>query len=482
MPTENKKHPSESIDSARPPNSQKPWEGRFSEATAALAEDFTESVSFDRRLWEHDIQVSLAHAQMLAKIGVLCPEEAELIRTGLDAVAERIRAGKFVWRRDLEDVHMNIEAALVECIGDVGKKLHTARSRNDQVATDMRLWLRSETRSLCASLCALMTTLVNLAERHKETVMPGFTHMQIAQPVILGHHLLAWCEMFLRDHERLGECARRMDVMPLGSAALAGTSFPIDRQSVADALGFAALSRNSLDAVSDRDFLIEWVHCASLIMMHLSRIAEELILWMSAPFGFIELGDAWCTGSSIMPQKKNPDIPELVRGKTGRVYGSLMSLLTLMKSQPLAYNRDNQEDKEPVFDAADTVSACVQAMNGALASMMVDKARMHELASAGFSTATDLADYLTARKLPFRDAHKTVGKIVQHAIGQGKKLQDFSLAELREFSGLFDESALDVLTLQGSVSARNHFGGTAPEQVGYMVEWMKKELSGKFRA
>lgn len=443
----------------------KPWGGRFTQSTDGFVERFTESVSFDQRLYHYDIMASLAHVSMLAKVGILTREESEIIQQGLRAIEADIEDGQFTWQTTLEDVHMNIETALVERVGEVGKKLHTGRSRNDQVATDLRLYLRDEIRAIHTILLELMARLLDLAEQEAGTIMPGFTHLQIAQPVTFGHHLMAWYEMLTRDASRLQNCYERTNSMPLGSAALAGTSYPVDRNYTAGLLGFASVSQNSLDAVSDRDFAIEFTSCAALIMMHLSRCSEELILWMSQPFGFIDLDDAWCTGSSIMPQKKNPDIPELCRGKSARVYGDLQALLTLMKSQPLAYNRDNQEDKECLFDAVDTVKTCLHAYAGLVSAIEVNRDRMLEVAAAGYSTATDLADYLVAKGVPFRDAHAAVGQAVQFAIGQGVELSGLALADLKQFSGAIEEDVFAVLTLLGSVTSRDHVGGTAPDRV-----------------
>lgn len=443
----------------------KPWGGRFTQATDSFVEQFTESVSYDQRLYHYDIMGSLAHVRMLAHTGILTEAESQQIRAGLEKIEAQIEAGQFQWQTQLEDVHMNIEAALVAEIGEVGKKLHTGRSRNDQIATDIRLYLRAELDALRAQLKQAMSALLALAEKEAETIMPGFTHMQAAQPVTFGHHMMAWFEMLKRDEQRLQDCRRRINVMPLGSAALAGTSFPVDRQYTAEILGFDAMTENSLDAVSDRDFVIEFCAAGALIMMHLSRFSEELVLWISPQFGFIDLGDAYCTGSSIMPQKKNPDIPELVRGKTARVYGDLIGLLTLMKGQPLAYNRDNQEDKESLFDAVDTVSACLQAYIGIISAISVKRDVMFEAAAKGFSTATDLADYLVRKGLPFRDAHEVVGNSVQFAIQQGKDLSGLSLDELQQFHQSIEKDVYDCLELTGSIQARDHIGGTAPAQV-----------------
>lgn len=448
----------------------KPWGGRFTESTDSFVESFTESVSFDQRLALHDISGSLAHVKMLSHVKVLTEEECELISNGLQAIRAQIEAGQFQWQTALEDVHMNIESALVENIGEVGKKLHTGRSRNDQVATDLRLYLREVVDTTCTQLIKLMTVLVDIAEQEAETIMPGFTHLQAAQPVTFGHHMLAWYEMLKRDQQRLQDCRKRINILPLGSAALAGTSFPVDREFSADILGFDAVSSNSLDAVSDRDFAIEFSAAASLIMMHLSRFSEELVLWMSPQFGFIELGDAYCTGSSIMPQKKNPDVPELVRGKTGRVYGDLLALLTIMKGQPLAYNRDNQEDKEALFDVIDTVQACLHAYSGLMPTLIVKKEAMLAAAEKGYATATDLADYLVQKGIPFRDAHAVVGKTVQFAIQENRNLSELSIAELQQFCDKIDEDIYQYLELNGSVAARDHKGGTAPKQVKQSVK------------
>jgi argininosuccinate lyase len=455
------------------------WGGRFSEPTDAFVEDFTASVGFDRRLYRQDIAGSIAHATMLARVGVLSETDAAAIVTGLEAIRDAIEAGEFDWSVGLEDVHMNVEARLTEQVGDVGKRLHTGRSRNDQVATDLRLWLRDEIDVVCATLVRLMEGLAGLAEREAETIMPGFTHLQVAQPVTFGHHVLAWFEMLRRDHGRMRDCRARVNIMPLGAAALAGTSFPIDREVSAELLGFDAVTENSLDAVSDRDFAIEFCASASLVMMHLSRMAEELVLWSSAQFGFITLPDRFCTGSSIMPQKKNPDVPELVRGKSGRVFGHLMALLTLMKSQPLAYNKDNQEDKEPLFDAVDTVKDSLRAFADMLPEIGVNAERMRAAARQGFATATDLADYLVRKGMPFRDAHEVVGKAVRHGVETGRDLAEMTLDELQRFSPTIDADVFDVLSLEGSVAARNHLGGTAPEQVRAAVQraraWLQQQ-------
>jgi argininosuccinate lyase len=441
------------------------WGGRFDEPVDAFVARFTASVDFDQRLAHEDIQGSIAHAQMLQQAGILDASELTQIVDGLKSIAVDIEQGQFTWSQALEDVHMNIEAALTERIGIVGKKLHTGRSRNDQVATDIRLWLRAQIDTIKPIISNLQEQIIGLAIAESGTIMPGFTHLQTAQPVTFGHHLLAWNEMLERDYGRLCDCRARLNQSPLGSAALAGTSYPIDRQYTADALGFSKPTENSLDSVSDRDFAIEFCAFASLLMTHLSRISEELILWTSAQFQFIELPDRFCTGSSIMPQKKNPDVPELVRGKTGRVHGQLISLLTLMKSQPLAYNKDNQEDKEPLFDAVDTVLDCLRAFADMVPALKANREAMYKAAKKGYATATDLADYLVGKGVPFRECHEIVGKTVAYAIAEQKDLEELSLKELQGFSDLIEEDAYQVLSLEGSVNARNHIGGTAPQQV-----------------
>jgi argininosuccinate lyase len=447
------------------PLPEKLWGGRFTEATDALVETFTASVAFDRRLYRHDIMGSIAHARMLAHVGVLTPAECDAIEKGLKQIESEIETDAFAWSVAFEDVHMNIEARLIDRIGDTGKKLHTGRSRNDQVATDLRLYLRDGIDALMAAIVELQQVLIDLAEREAATLMPGFTHLQTAQPVTFGHHMLAWFEMLERDRARLRDARRRVNVMPLGAAALAGTSFAIDRAYTAKLLGFDAPAENSMDAVSDRDFAIEFVAACALLMMHLSRFSEELILWSSAQFGFVDLPDAYCTGSSIMPQKKNPDVPELVRGKTGRVYGDLTALLTLMKGQPLAYNKDNQEDKEPVFDALDTALASVKVYAGMLRVLDVRRDNLLRAFTGGYATATDLADYLVRKGVAFRDAHEIVGKTVRLAIDSGRDLAQLELAELQRFSRVIDADVFEVLTPEGSLKARNHLGGTAPAQV-----------------
>ncbi|MFK7160218.1 argininosuccinate lyase [Marinospirillum sp. MEB164] len=449
---------------------EKLWGGRFNEPTDAFVEGFTASVQFDQRLYHHDIQGSIAHATMLAKVGVLTEAERDAIIEGLNAIRQEIESGKFNWSVSLEDVHMNIEAALTAKIGITGKKLHTGRSRNDQVATDVRLYLRDEIDLIAAELTRLQQGLIALAAQEAATIMPGFTHLQTAQPVTFGHHLLAWNEMLQRDYERLMDTRKRVNFLPLGAAALAGTTYPIDRTLTAELLGFTQPTRNSLDSVSDRDFAIEFCSFSSLLLMHLSRMSEELVLWTSAQFDFIRLPDRFCTGSSIMPQKKNPDVPELVRGKTGRVYGHLMSLLTLMKSQPLAYNKDNQEDKEPLFDAIDTVKGCLRAFADMVPALEPKREVMREAARRGFATATDLADYLVRKGIAFRDAHEIVGQSVAYGVETGQDLADMTLEELQRFSQDIEEDIFDVLTLEGSVAARDHLGGTAPKQVQAAAE------------
>ncbi len=461
-----------------PSSPAKPWAGRFNAPTDAFVEAFTASVDFDKRLYPYDIQGSIAHATMLARQGILTAEERDAILTGLEEVRARIESGALEWSIPLEDVHMNIESALTGLIGEAGKKLHTGRSRNDQVATDVRLWLRDEIDLIRTAILRLQEALLDLAEREAETIMPGFTHLQVAQPITFGHHLMAWVEMLERDRERLADCRRRVNVMPLGAAALAGTSFPIDRHYTAELLGFDRPAENSLDAVSDRDFAIELSAAAAILMMHLSRFSEELILWSSAQFGFIELSDSFCTGSSIMPQKKNPDVPELVRGKSGRIFGHLIALLTLMKAQPLAYNKDNQEDKEPLFDTVDNLKGALKVFADMMRSLTCRRERMRAAAAQGFSTATDLADYLVRKGIPFRDAHEIVGKAVAFGVSAGRDLAELSLDELRRFSTAIDSDVFAVLTLEGSVAARDHLGGTAPNQVRAAIARARIRVDG----
>ena len=453
------------------------WGGRFNEPTDAFVEAFTASVEFDQRLALVDIQGSLAHAKMLRKIGILTDDEYEAIDTGMAQISEEITSGKFNWSVSLEDVHMNIEARLTELIGDAGKKLHTGRSRNDQVATDIRLYLREEIDQCLKRIRIFQQGLLDLAEREADTIMPGFTHMQVAQPISFGHHMLAWFEMLERDHDRLQDCQQRMNIMPLGAAALAGTSYPLDRDYTARLLGFDAPARNSLDAVSDRDFAIEFCASAAICMTHLSRMAEEMVIWSTAQFNFIRLPDRYCTGSSIMPQKKNPDVPELVRGKSGRVNGHLVSLLTLMKSQPLAYNKDNQEDKEPLFDVLDTLGGSLRAFADMVPNLSVNREAMYESAKKGYATATDLADYLVNKGLPFRDAHEVVGNAVAYAIEKGKDLSECNLQELQAFERRIEADVFELLSLEGSLNARNITGGTAPEQVRIQIAACRKLIA-----
>ena len=441
------------------------WSARFNEPVSELVKRYTASVGFDKRLAEFDIQGSLAHAEMLATVGVISPQDLADIQRGMAQILIEIRSGHFTWSIDLEDVHLNIEKRLVELVGDAGKRLHTGRSRNDQVATDIRLWLRTEIDHIIALLNQLRRALAGVALEHAATIMPGFTHLQVAQPVTFGHHLLAYAEMFSRDATRLADCRKRVNILPLGAAALAGTSFPIDRLQVATTLGFEGVAQNSLDAVSDRDFAIEFCACAALIMTHISRLSEELVIWMSPRVGFIDLADRFCTGSSIMPQKKNPDVPELARGKTGRVNGHLVALLTLMKGQPLAYNKDNQEDKEGLFDTADTVRDTLTIFVDMAAGIRVKADAMRAAALQGFATATDLADYLVKRGVPFRDAHEAVAHAVRECENQGCDLSDLTVAQLKSFHPAIDSDVHQVLTLEGSVQARHHIGGTAPDRV-----------------
>ncbi len=454
------------------------WGGRFSEPTDEFVQSFTASVAFDRRLAHADIEGSRAHAMMLKHIGVLNSDELTAIKYGLQQIREEIDSGKFAWSVALEDVHMNIEARLTELIGDAGKKLHTGRSRNDQVATDIRLYLREQIAVCLQGIRAFQSGLLDLAEREAETILPGFTHLQVAQPVSFGHHMLAWFEMLERDHGRLADCAARMNQMPLGAAALAGTSYELDREFTAEILGFEIPCRNSIDAVSDRDFVIEFCAAAALCMTHLSRMAEELVLWSSAQFDFIRLPDRYCTGSSIMPQKKNPDVAELVRGKAGRVSGHLVSLLMLMKSQPLSYNKDNQEDKEPLFDTLDTLIDSLRAFADMVPALEVNADKMYQAARQGYATATDLADYLVKIGLPFRDAHEVVGNAVAYAIGEGRDLGECSLEALQQFDARIEKDVFDVLTLEGSLNARNITGGTAPEQVRFQINAARAMIKG----
>lgn len=452
------------------------WAGRFQKKTSQLVDDFHSSISFDKRLYKFDILGSIAHAKMLGKTGIITPEESEQIVQGLREVLDDIESGKVEFSVEAEDIHMNVEQLLTEKIGPVGKKLHTGRSRNDQVALDMRMYVKEEINEVIRLLRELQETLLNLAEEHVETVMPGYTHLQRAQPVTLAHHLLAYFMMFDRDVDRLRDCCRRADVMPLGAGALGGTTFPLDRHFVAGELGFAAVAENSLDAVSDRDFVVEFVFAAAMIMMHLSRFCEEIILWSSAEFGFIELDDSYSTGSSMMPQKKNPDVAELVRGKSGRVFGSLQALLTMLKGLPLAYNKDMQEDKESLFDAVDTVKKCLLVFRPMLATMRVKKETMRKAAGGGFTNATDLADYLVNKGLPFREAHEVVGKIVWYCLEKEKDLEGLTLEEYRQFSPAIAGDVYDFIATERCVAARKVFGGPAPERVRETINRHRERL------
>tara|TARA_Y100001936_G_scaffold243230_1_gene281785 strand:+ start:36098 stop:37510 length:1413 start_codon:yes stop_codon:yes gene_type:complete len=453
------------------------WSGRFDEPVSQLVQRYTASVDFDNRLAEYDIQTSLAHAQMLAATGIISNKDLVAIEKGLRKIRKEINKGTFNWSLELEDVHLNIERYLTTLVGDAGKRLHTARSRNDQIATDIRLYLRSSIEEIIKLITALQHSILELAEKNIDTVMPGLTHLQIAQPVSFGHHLMAYFEMLERDKGRLFDCKKRINILPLGAAALAGTSYPINRKIVAKKLGFDGICNNSLDAVSDRDFAIEFCSCSALIMTHLSRLSEELILWMSPLFGFVQLEDRFCTGSSIMPQKKNPDVPELVRGKTGRINGNLVNLLTLMKAQPLAYNKDNQEDKEPLFDTVDTLRETLRIYTDMLKGVYVDINAMRNAAIQGYSTATDFADYLTKKGVPFRDAHEIVAKAVRTAEKKGCDLSELTLPELQKFSQLIEKDIFRVLTLNGSMRSRKHVGGTAPTQVRKAISAARKSIS-----
>jgi len=448
---------------------------RLTQPTNAFVEEFTASVQFDKRMYRQDIQGSIAHATMLESVGVLTKEECTKIIVGLNSIVIEIEHDEFEWSIAQEDVHMNIEARLIALIGEVGKKLHTGRSRNDQVATDVRLYLRDMIQPIRSELFRLQDALLNVAEREADTIMPGFTHLQTAQPITFGHHMMAWYEMLIRDAERLDDCEKRVNSLPLGAAALAGTTFPIDRELTAKLLGFERICLNSLDAVSDRDFAIEFTSFASLLMMHMSRFSEELIIWSSAQFDFVDLGDAFCTGSSIMPQKKNPDVPELIRGKTSRVYGNMFNLFTLMKNQPLAYNKDNQEDKEPLFDTIDTLLGSLRVYADMMVAISVKADNMRNAALRGYATATDLADYLVRKGVAFRDAHEVVGLSVAYGIKHKKDLSELSLEELQSFSDQIGDDVFEVLTLEGSVAARDHLGGTAPNQVRAAIRYARSQ-------
>ncbi len=455
---------------------KKPWSGRFAYKTSSAAESFTESISFDRKLWKHDIAGSIAHAKMLARQRIITAKESQDIIDGLTEIAEVIRSEKFIFSPDLEDIHMHIESSLTQQIGDPGRKLHTARSRNDQVALDLRLYLREQIQHISSLIRKLQKTFIVIAERHQDTLMPGYTHLQRAQPVLLSHHLLAYVEMFQRDHERLRNCLLRTESCPLGACALAGTSLPIDRVYTAKLLGFSRVAGNSIDAVSDRDFALEFLSCAAITMMHLSRLAEELILWSTEEFGFLEISDRFTTGSSIMPQKKNPDVAELMRGKTGRVYGNLMALLTLMKGLPLSYNRDMQEDKLPVFDSVETLTACLAVLVEMLPEAKFNTRRLREAAAGGYATATDIAEYLVRKGVPFRSAHEITGKIVLSCISRNIPLTSLSLRELRNFSSAIDKDVRAILDPEVSVKTRSSFGGTAPSEVKRQIRHYRKLL------
>lgn len=459
--------------------SDKLWAGRFTQPTDAFVEEFTASISFDQRMYHYDILGSITHARMLARQGIIPAAEADTIVQGLEEIRTEIEAGEFEFSVAREDIHMNIEARLIERIGAVGGKLHTSRSRNDQVALDVRLYLRDEIDAIAGALIALQSALLDQAENNLDVIMPGYTHLQTAQPVLFSHHMLAYGEMLARDAGRLHDLRSRLNLLPLGAGALAGTTFAIDREWVAEQLGFAGVTRNSLDTVSDRDFALEFCSFASILMMHLSRLSEELILWSSADFAFVELSDSFCTGSSIMPQKKNPDVPELVRGKTGRTYGNLVSLLTLMKALPLAYNKDMQEDKEPLFDTIDTVRGSLKAFAGMIAEMKVNPVQMRIAAGRGFSTATDIADYLVRKGIPFRNAHEVVGKTVRFCVENGKDIPDLTLEEFRQFSTAIDQDIFDYVTLEASVNARKATGGTAREAVAREISLARQALREK---
>ncbi len=454
-----------------------PWSGRFKEPVTELVKRFTASVDFDRRLAEFDIEGSLAHARMLRAVELLGADDLAAIEKGLARIRDEIRAGTFEWSIDLEDVHMNIESRLTALVGDAGKRLHTARSRNDQVATDVRLYLRAAIDEIAGLIRFAQRALLDLADQHTETVMPGYTHMQVAQPVSYAHHLMAYFEMLNRDAQRLADCRKRVNRLPLGSAALAGTTFAVDRMRVAKELGFDGVCENSIDAVSDRDFAIEFCAAGALVMTHLSRFCEEIIIWMNPRFAFVDLADRFCTGSSIMPQKKNPDVPELIRGKTGRVNGHLVALLTLMKAQPLAYNKDNQEDKEPLFDTVDTLTASLRVFGEMLGGIKVNAAAMRKAALEGYATATDLADYLVRKGAPFREAHATVAQAVRFAEGRGCDLANLKLPDLQQFSPLVGKDVFEALTLDGALKARSHIGGTAPARVKAAIAKGRKSLA-----
>ena len=455
------------------------WGGRFQKETDRLVEDFHSSISFDQRLYKYDIKGSIAHARMLGKVGIISPGEVQTIVQGLEEVLADIEAGRVEFSVGAEDIHMNVEQLLTAKVGEVGKKLHTARSRNDQVALDIRMYIKDEIDQVIVMLRKLQVSLLNLAEKHLDTVMPGYTHLQRAQPVTLAHHLLAYCQMFRRDEDRLTDCRRRADVMPLGAGALAGTTFPLDRGYVAEQLDFAAITGNSLDAVSDRDFAVEFTAAASLIMVHLSRFCEEIILWSSAEFAFVDLDDAYSTGSSMMPQKKNPDVAELIRGKSGRVFGDLQALLSMLKGLPLAYNKDMQEDKEALFDAVDTVKKCLLVFSPMVETLRVKGDRMAEAARGGFTNATDLADYLVRKGIPFREAHAVVGKAVFYCLEKGQALEQLSLEEYKKINPMVEEDVYEAISIARCVEARNVTGGPAPEAVSEAITRARQRLAGR---
>jgi argininosuccinate lyase len=458
---------------------KKPWAGRFKGSTSKSVERFTESISFDHRLWKYDIEGSIAHAKMLGRQAIISQEDSAKIVEGLRGLAQEIESGKFRFREDLEDIHMNIESALIRKIGEAGGKLHTGRSRNDQIALDLRLYLREETKKILTLVKDFQQTLLKIAAKHLDSVMPGYTHLQRAQPVLLSHHLLAYVEMFQRDKDRLQDAYKRINILPLGASALAGTTFPIDRDYVAELLSFDDVSKNSIDTVSDRDFVLEFLSDAAVLVMHLSRLAEELILWSTEEFGYVELPEAFTTGSSAMPQKKNPDVVELIRGKTGRVYGNLFSLLTIMKGLPLSYNRDLQEDKPPLFDTVDTVKSCLAVLNEMLPGVTFHVARLREAAKEGYSTATDVAEYLVRKGLPFRKAHEVTGRIVLYCSGKKKRLEDLTLTELKKFSSLISEDIYTVVSPEESVRRKKSMGSTSPEEVRRQLSRFKKILNEK---
>lgn len=460
--------------------SEKPWDGRFSERTDRLVEVFTSSINIDKRLYSYDVEGSIAHCRMLARQSIITEEDASLLIQGLSKIKIDIERGKFLFDDSLEDIHMHIESRLLQDIGKTAQKLHTARSRNDQIALDVRMYLRDETLDILKNLISLRELIVDFAKVHIDAVLPGYTHLQRAQPVLLSHHMMAYYEMFSRDCGRFRDALKRMNIMPLGSAALAGTTYPIDREYTAELLGFPEVSANSIDSVSDRDFIIEFLAAASLCMVHLSRISEELVLWSSSEFGFIELSDSFSTGSSIMPQKKNPDVPELVRGKTGRVFGDLIALLSIMKSLPLAYNRDMQEDKGPLFDAVDTLKACVEIYIKMLPNIKIKKEAMLEAASRGFLNATDMADYLVARGMPFRQAHSCIGKIVSYAISENKELHEMTLKELKPFSSFFKKDVFDILTTRQMIDRRKSSGGTATKNVEAAIKVAEGDIKKEY--